>query len=252
MSEDPVLVAERAHLAAARAALAVMRAQSADWRTVVGGNHVSTQYLRQQLYRRRESLADDPSVPHFFGRIDYAAGLGAERDEACHIGRRHVEAEVGADPLVMDWRAPMALPFYRARPGDPMGVRARRRFGVQQGQITAYEDELLTAGAAAAPGAILEAEIERPRTGPMRDIVATIQPDQDVLVRTSLEESLAIQGAPGTGKTAAFALPILQRLYKQPPAPGKRPIRRNEAVAGTSEGAGPKEGARASVNQPAT
>ena len=202
MSEDPVLVAERAHLAAARAALAVMRAQSADWRTVVGGNHVSTQYLRQQLHRRRESLADDPTVPLFFGRIDYAVSLGAERDEACHIGRRHVEAEVGADPLVMDWRAPMALPFYRARPGDLMGVRTRRRFGFQQGRLTAYEDELLTNGAAAGPGTILEEEIERPRTGPMRDIVATIQPDQDVLVRTSLDESLAIQGAPGTGKTA--------------------------------------------------
>ncbi len=201
-SDDPVLTAERAHLEAARAALAVMRAQVSDWRTVTGGNHVSTQLLRQQLYRRRESLADDPTVPLFFGRIDYAAELGAERDEACHIGRRHVEAGVGGDPLVMDWRAPMALPFYRARPGDPMGVRVRRRFGFHHGSITGYEDEVLTDAAATGAGAILEAEIERPRTGPMRDIVATIQPDQDVLVRTSLEDSLAIQGAPGTGKTA--------------------------------------------------
>ncbi len=202
MSADPVLVAERAHLDAARAALAGMRAESAAWRGVTGGNHVSTQMLRQQLYRRRESLADDPTVPLFFGRIDYAARLGAERDETFHIGRRHVAESLGGDPLVMDWRAPMALPFYRARPGEPMGVRLRRRFGFQHGAITAYEDELLADGAGAAPGTILEAEIERPRTGPMRDIVATIQPDQDVLVRTSLEESLAIQGAPGTGKTA--------------------------------------------------
>jgi DNA helicase IV len=202
MTDDPVLHAERAHLTASRAALATMRARTADWTQAIGGDHVSTQYLRQQLYRRAESLADSDAVPLFFGRIDYAAGLGAERDEACHIGRRHVETSAGEDPLVMDWRAPMALPFYRARPGEPMGVGLRRRFGFQHGQITAYEDEHLAEPGAAPSSALLEAEIERPRSGPMRDIVATIQPDQDVLVRTDLSSSLAIQGAPGTGKTA--------------------------------------------------
>ncbi len=199
---DPVLLAERAHLAAARAGLAAMRARSADWTQAIGGDHVSTQHLRQQLHRRRESLADDPSVPLFFGRIDYAAGLGAEFDETCYIGRRHIEESIGGDPLVMDWRAPMALPFYRARKGEPMGVELRRRFGFQHGEITAYEDERLAESGPDGASALLEAEIERPRSGPMRDIVATIQPDQDVLVRADLDDSLAIQGAPGTGKTA--------------------------------------------------
>lgn len=199
---DLVLAAEQAHLAAARAALAAMRARSADWSTAIGGDHVSTQHLRQQLYRRRESLADDPAVPLFFGRIDYALALGAEVDETCYIGRRHIEESIGGDPLVMDWRAPLALPFYRARAGEPMGVRLRRRFGFQHGEITAYEDERLSETGGSGPSALLEAEIERPRSGPMRDIVATIQPDQDVLVRADLDDSLAIQGAPGTGKTA--------------------------------------------------
>lgn len=199
---DPVLLAERAHLADSRAALAAMRARSADWTQAIGGDHVSTQHLRQQLFRRRESLADDPNVPLFFGRIDYAARLGAELDETCYLGRRHIEQSIGGDPLVMDWRAPMALPFYRARPGEPMGVELRRRFGFSHGEITAYEDERLADADSAQPSALLEAEIERPRSGPMRDIVATIQPDQDVLVRADLDESLAIQGAPGTGKTA--------------------------------------------------
>lgn len=199
---DPVLLAERAHLSAARGALAAMRARSADWTQAIGGDHVSTQHLRQQLYRRRESLADDPAVPLFFGRIDYAASLGAELDETCYIGRRHIEESIGGDPLVMDWRAPMALPFYRARAGEPMGVELRRRFGFQHGEITAYEDERLAEAGGGGPSALLEAEIERPRSGPMRDIVATIQPDQDVLVRADLDDSLAIQGAPGTGKTA--------------------------------------------------
>jgi len=200
--DDPVLLAERAHLDTSRAALARMRAQVTDWTKATGGDHVSTQLLRQQLYRRRESLADDPTVPLFFGRIDYATALGAERDEVCHIGRRHIETALGGEQLVMDWRAPMALPFYRASAAEPMGVGLRRRFGFQHGAITAYEDERLDEAAVAASSRLLEAEIERPRSGPMRDIVATIQPDQDVLVRTSLESSLAIQGAPGTGKTA--------------------------------------------------
>ena len=84
-----------------------------------------------------------------------------------------------------------------------MGVRHRRRFGFSSGVLTAYEDEDLV-GPASTGGAsdILEAEIERPRTGPMRDIVATIQPEQDSIVRTELARSVCIQGAPGTGKTA--------------------------------------------------
>ena len=105
---------------------------------------------------------------------------------------------------MIDWRAQMSLPFYQARPGEPMGVRSRRRFGFSHGQLTAYEDEDLTTvgGVSGLESEILESEIERPRTGPMRDIVATIQPEQDRIVRARLSDSLCIQGAPGTGKTA--------------------------------------------------
>lgn len=202
--DDQVLVAERDHLAASHQALQQMRATAADWRHAVGGDAVSTAFLKQMLYRRMESLENDPDTPLFFGRLDYATSLGAECDEVCHIGRRHVAGEVGGDPLVVDWRAPLSLPFYRARPGEPMGCTLRRRFGFSHGRMTAYEDELLAEPAADpnAVSALLEAEIEKPRIGPMRDIVATIQPDQDVLVRTDLSTSMAIQGAPGTGKTA--------------------------------------------------
>ncbi len=201
MPSDPVLSSERRHLAASRAALRRMRDATTRVENAVGGDAVSTQYLKQALYRRMRSLEDDPSVPLFFGRLDYARALGAELDERLYIGRRHVTGELGGEPLVMDWRAPMSLPFYRARPGDPMSVALRRRFGFRQGEITAYEDEDL-ASASDAGSRLLAEEIERPRTGPMRDIVATIQPDQDILVRTDLTTSLCIQGAPGTGKTA--------------------------------------------------
>ena len=128
--------------------------------------------------------------------------VGAEQDETLYIGRRHVTGEAGGEPLVIDWRAGMSRPFYQARPGQSMGVRLRRRFGFSHGQLTAYEDEDLAGLHEVGHSDIMESEIERPRTGPMRDIVATIQPEQDSIVRAALGQSLCIQGAPGTGKTA--------------------------------------------------
>lgn len=200
MAAADTLQAERAHLGASREAMRAMREHVAGM-TVVGGNAVSTEYLKQLLYRRMRALEDDPSVPLFFGRLEYSAALGAEADETLHVGRRHISGELGGDPLVVDWRAPVSRPFYRASQADPMGVRLRRRFGFARGVLTAFEDEDLTR-APHGRSELLAQEIERPRTGPMRDIVSTIQPDQDELVRTELARSVCIQGAPGTGKTA--------------------------------------------------
>ncbi len=198
---DPVLDHERRHLAESREALRRMREHTAGL-TAIGGDHVSTQHLKQVLYRRMKALEDDPDVPLFFGRLDYDPALGAEAAERLYIGRRHITGEAGGEPLVIDWRAGMSLPFYRASPGEPMRVRLRRRFGFAHGRLTAYEDEDLVRGEPSGASDILESEIERPRTGPMRDIVATIQPEQDQIVRAELDRSLCIQGAPGTGKTA--------------------------------------------------
>ncbi|MDN5726930.1 MAG: AAA family ATPase [Propionibacteriales bacterium] len=204
---DPELMSERTHLDESRAALRRMRDHTESLaftgeNTAYAGDHVSTQYLLQTLYRRMKSLQDDPTVPLFFGRLDYDNSLGAERTETHYIGRRHVTGETGGEPMVIDWRAPMSLPFYRASPGNPMAVRQRRRFGFAHGEMTAYEDEDLTSTSGDHASEILEGEIERPRTGPMRDIVATIQPEQDLIVRVDLGQSVCVQGAPGTGKTA--------------------------------------------------
>jgi DNA helicase IV len=196
-----VLARERRHLSESRAALQQMRQHAASLEAF-GGDHVSTEHLKQALYRRMKALEDNPTVPLFFGRLDYDASLGAEQDETLYIGRRHVTSEAGGEPLVIDWRAGMSRPFYQARPGQPMGVRLRRRFGFSHGQLTAYEDEDLSTAGETAHSEIMESEIERPRTGPMRDIVATIQPEQDSIVRAVLGQSLCVQGAPGTGKTA--------------------------------------------------
>jgi DNA helicase IV len=99
----------------------------------------------------------------------------------------------------------MSRPFYQASAAEPQGLTRRRRFGFSGGELTGYEDESLAVSSPAHPeegGTFLREEIERPRSGPMRDIVATIQPDQDDIVRAPLAESICVQGAPGTGKTA--------------------------------------------------
>ncbi len=173
--------------------------------------------------QRGEDLVDLPDVPLFFGRLDYAPGTiddrgpghGADVDRV-YVGRRHVRDDEGT-PLVVDWRAPVSMPFYRASREDPQGVRLRRRYGFSDAaQLTAYEDEPLTDGVAGGPSALLTAEIERPRTGPMRDIVATIQPEQDELVRAPLHPSICVQGAPGTGKTAVGLHRLAYLLYTEP------------------------------------
>ncbi|MGN6129995.1 MAG: HelD family protein, partial [Nocardioidaceae bacterium] len=200
------LARERAHLAASRAALGRMRERTAALDSSAAGDWVSRQFLESAIYLRMKALADDPTVPLFFGRLDYAES-GAASDgidaqgERFYIGRRHVNDEDG-DPMVVDWRAPISRPFYRASKAEPMGVELRRRFGFAHGEMTAFEDEALLSGETKEHSEILEAEIERPRVGPMRDIVATIQPEQDVIVRSGLADSVCVQGAPGTGKTA--------------------------------------------------
>jgi DNA helicase IV len=95
-----------------------------------------------------------------------------------------------------------------------MDIGLRRRFGYTRGEITAYEDEHLSDPAeAAATSKLLQQEIERPRVGPMRDIVATIQPEQDEIVRSGLGGTVCVQGGPGTGKTAVGLHRVAYLLY---------------------------------------
>ncbi|MER7248216.1 ATP-binding domain-containing protein [Kribbella sp. NPDC000426] len=191
------LQAEKDYLKNSRAALAVMREKTGALE-VHSADRVNQEFLMAAIFRRMKELEDDPDVPLFFGRLDYIEPT----DETFHIGRRHVNDELG-EPLVVDWRADISVPFYRASKTEPMGVGVRRRFGFTHGEMTAFEDEDLTAtGQVEQHSNILDAEIERPRSGPMRDIVATIQPEQDVIVRAGVDDTICVQGAPGTGKTA--------------------------------------------------
>ncbi len=229
-----VLGAEREYLRRSRDYLRFMRENVLGLRAM-GGDPVSEEYLKADLYRRAEALRDIPGAPLFFGRLDYAAdsmgpaavpsdaGLDAGQaapGESFHIGRRHVHDRDG-HPVVIDWRAPVSRPFYRASQGEPMGLARRRRFGFSGGDLTAFEDEEFPAAGGTRLGVpqqaqvsrILIEEIERPRSGPMRDIVATIQPDQDDIVRTGAGHTVCVQGAPGTGKTAVGLHRVAYLLY---------------------------------------
>ena len=200
------LAREQGYLAHARRELARMREHTLGMQAS-GGDRVSAELLALTLHRRAAQLVDDPTTTLFFGRLDLDHPDAPDhRQERWYIGRRHVNDERG-DPVVIDWRAELSGAFYRASPATPMGVRLRRRFGVDHGRLTAYEDEHLAAPEPTdvAPGGrsrILADEIERPRVGPMRDIVATIQPEQDEIVRANAATTVCVQGAPGTGKTA--------------------------------------------------
>ncbi|KUN69829.1 AAA family ATPase [Streptomyces canus] len=218
VADDP-LARERSHLAGSRAALRAMRedAESLDIKDVTA-NWVNAEVLARQIGERIKSLADLSDTPLFFGRLDYLHSPGADRAEGAegerfYIGRRHVHDHDG-DPMVIDWRAPVSQPFYRASKKDPMDVGLRRRFGYTRGEITAYEDEHLSDPAeTATTSKLLQQEIERPRVGPMRDIVATIQPEQDEIVRSGLGGTVCVQGGPGTGKTAVGLHRVAYLLY---------------------------------------
>ncbi|MCX4823955.1 AAA family ATPase [Streptomyces sp. NBC_01142] len=219
MSEPDPLGRERAHLTASRAALRTMRedVQALDIRDVTA-NWVNAAVLESQIEERIKALADLSHTPLFFGRLDYLHRVGADRAEGAegerfYIGRRHVH-DADGDPMVIDWRAPVSQPFYRASRKDPLDVGLRRRFGYTGGELTAYEDEHLTDPAEREQTSkLLQAEIERPRVGPMRDIVATIQPEQDEIVRSGLGGTVCVQGGPGTGKTAVGLHRVAYLLY---------------------------------------
>jgi DNA helicase IV len=227
LQENGVIAGERAHLRRAREFLHLMRENVLSLaQNPMAGDRVSLEYLKADLYRRAEALKDLPDAPLFFGRLDYRELAEKDADfvgKDLHIGRRHVHDQDGT-PVVLDWRAPVSRPFYRASQTDPMGLTLRRRFGFAGGTLTAYEDERFSPGdgtrsrsdepgAIQNPSKLLISEIERPRSGPMRDIVATIQPEQDDIVRADAATTVCVQGAPGTGKTAVGLHRVAYLLY---------------------------------------
>lgn len=149
-----------------------------------------------------------------FGRLDLDDG------DRLHVGRLSVIDESG-DVLLVDWRAPAAGAFYRATPAHPLGVARRRTLTTRGRRVDDLDDELLDAEAAerlgitavTGQGALLAA-LTRVRTGHLRDIVATIQADQDRIIRAPATGTLVVAGGPGTGKTVVALHRVAYLLYE--------------------------------------
>jgi DNA helicase IV len=161
-----------------------------------------------------------------FGRIDTdpdpvrhggdAPGPGP--DETYYIGRIAVSDE-HSDPVVVDWRAPLAESFYRATGVEPMGLRRRRHFATRGRTLLGIDDELfgsateaLDRGQVQGHGALIAA-LEETRSGRLSDIVGTIQAEQDRIIRSELAGVLVVQGGPGTGKTVVALHRAAYLLY---------------------------------------
>ncbi|MEU9284182.1 AAA family ATPase [Streptomyces sp. NPDC048275] len=230
-SPDPALTRslaqERAYHDTCRAALAAM-VEGAEEQVVTGedvsASGADAEVLGRRLRSKAKEMRELPEGPLFFGKLDFERAERAAGDHAgqsYRIGRLRITEHPAAPPLVVDWRAPVSRAFYQASARDPQGVAVRRRFGWAPGSrgdsadLTALEDEHIGT-AQASESRILAGEIERPRVGPMRDIAATIQPEQDDLVRGDLATSVCVQGAPGTGKTAVGLHRAAYLLYTYP------------------------------------
>lgn len=164
-----------------------------------------------------------------FGRIDRLTE-SPEEFESFHIGRIAV-ADSSREPVVVDWRAPVAEPFYRATGRESMGLARRRHFEVQGRELLGIEDELFGVGhlgvghdegldgqsASSTPTlrgySTLLSVLSRGRTGQLGDIVATIQAEQDEIIRSPQQGVLVVEGGPGTGKTVVALHRAAYLLY---------------------------------------
>ncbi|MEU8132894.1 HelD family protein [Streptodolium elevatio] len=178
-----------------------------------------TMVFRAELWARTLDAADDGLV---FGRLD------RNDAEVWHIGRIGVRDE-HSEILVVDWRAPAAEAFYQATPEDPRGVVRRRVLHCRGHKLVDIEDDLLDPDAApddlvvVGDGAFLAA-LSRTRDGSMRDIVATIQQEQDDAIRAPADGSVIVRGGPGTGKTAVALHRVAYLLFRHRQRFGSRGV----------------------------
>jgi DNA helicase IV len=229
LANHPDLAAEQAYIDRAYDALERARQSATRLRSMVEVGRGGTEQARWEREMIEENIAarldylnlGDASL--VFGRIDHARTEGGE---SFYIGRIAV-ADENQEPLVVDWRAPVAEPFYRATGRAPMGLVRRRHFATRSRQLLGIEDELFGEGAGLLGGELavsddgneirghgaLIAALEEARTGRLSDIVATIQGEQDEVIRSPLPGVLVVQGGPGTGKTVVALHRAAYLLY---------------------------------------
>lgn len=193
------------------------------------GNGLQARLERDVLVAERSGLlaalnAVDGSL--CFGRIDLRDGA------AHHIGRIGIrEDDTEHTPLLIDWRAPVARPFYLATGHTPMGLRLRRHLTTEGRTVTELHDEILDLGDRERTGfedpsgdAVLLAALSSARTGRMGDIVRTIQAEQDRIIRAPHRGVLVVEGGPGTGKTAVALHRAAFLLYEHRELLAKRAV----------------------------
>ncbi|WP_206306940.1 UvrD-helicase domain-containing protein [Streptomyces sp. F001] len=161
-----------------------------------------------------------------FGRIDLTSGV---RHHIGRIGLRAADAD--RTPILIDWRAAVARPFYLATGHTPMGLRRRRHITTDGRRVTALHDEFLDVGDATRTGYedpsgddVLLAALNSARTGRMTDIVQTIQAEQDEIIRAPYRGVLVVEGGPGTGKTAVALHRAAYLLYEYRELLAKRAV----------------------------
>ena len=197
-----------------------------------GGTHQARferDVIRDSVIARLDQL-DVGDASLVFGRVDASDpdklsrtdGQSPGEGDSFHIGRVAVWDE-DQEPVVVDWRAPVAEPFYRATGSEPMGLVRRRHFSTRGQTLLGLEDEYFGDGGIERNAANLEgrlrgeqtlrASLESARTGRLGDIVATIQGEQDEIIRSPMPGILIVQGGPGTGKTVVALHRAAYLLY---------------------------------------
>jgi DNA helicase IV len=187
-------------------------------RQQVGGNHQarSERDSFARIYEDRIAQLDEVDERLVFGRLELEDG--DDSSELRYIGRIGLRDEK-LDPILLDWRVPKASAFYQATAANPMGARARRHLMTRGRKVVRVEDEVFDEDLLDSDDVQLQGEgallaaLSAQRTGRMGDIVATIQAEQDRIIRSELRGVLVVQGGPGTGKTAVALHRAAYLLY---------------------------------------
>ncbi|WP_305786909.1 HelD family protein [Symbioplanes lichenis] len=217
------ITSEQDHLTTLYRRLDVLRDEAAERLRLILLEGGGTPQGREQREAMRghwtEQVAQMNAVENglCFGRLDFADQAESPR----YIGRIGLFAEDrDLDPLLVDWRAPAARPFYLATAVSPDGVTRRRHLRTKGRKLIGVDDEVLDLAAGRPSGredvtgeAALLSALNAGRTGRMRDIVETIQAEQDEVIRSGLEGVMVVQGGPGTGKTAVALHRAAYLLY---------------------------------------
>lgn len=225
MSQHPEFAAEQAYLLWAYECLEGMRDAARKLQysieTGAGGTH-QARFERDVVEdRAMERLArlQIGGESLLFGRIDRTSPDGPGTGERFYIGRLPV-SDTEQNAVIVDWRAPMAESFYRATGAERLGLERRRHFATEAEHLVGIDDEVFSLERLehdsgldlVGTGALLSA-LGRARRGQMRDIVATIQREQDEIIRSGLPGAVVVQGGPGTGKTAVALHRTAYLLY---------------------------------------